>query len=277
MTRQLADSVRIAAERLRVAGVEDPADDAWRLAHEAVMRVRGYRPVPHEEVDEEVSKLLADWLGQRESRRPVSQIIGYRSFYDSEFAVNSDVLDPRPDSEVLVDAGLRQRPGRILDLGTGSGCLVLSILKRLPCATGVGVDLSETALEVARSNCRQLGLCDRARFIRSDWFKSVSGRFDLIIANPPYLSESEYDHSPPELMDWEPRLALTTGGDGLEAYRTIAAGTCTYLAPLGRLVLEIGFGGLRPVRQIAEQSALRIEEVIHDLANRPRALICTSI
>ena len=256
--------------------MECPADDAWKLAHEAVMRVRGFRPVPNEEVDHEVSELLADWFGQRERRRPVSQIIGYRCFYDSEFTVNSDVLDPRPDSEVLVDAGRRQRPGRILDLGTGTGCLLLSILKDLPCATGIGIDLSESALEVARSNCRQLGLCNRARFIRSDWFSSVRGRFDLIVANPPYLSESEYDHSPPELTDWEPQLALTSGGDGLEAYRTIAAGAGTHLAPLGRLVLEIGFGKLRPVRQIAEQSALRIEEVIHDLADRPRALICSA-
>ena len=152
----------------------------------------------------------------------------------------------------------------------------MSILKDLPCATGIGIDLSEPALEVARSNCRQLGLCNRARFIRSDWFSSVRGRFDLIVANPPYLSESEYDHSPPELTDWEPQLALTSGGDGLAAYRTIAAGAGTHLAPLGRLVLEIGFGKLRPVRQIAEQSGLRIEEVVHDLANRPRALICTA-
>ena len=272
-----SEYVAAAAARLGAAGVENPAVDAWRLAEEAFSRLHGRCGlVPHEEIDRNAEVLLSDWLNQRECRRPVSQIIGRRHFHKGEFIVTSDVLDPRPESEILVDAGILRDPKHILDLGTGSGCLLLSLLAELPAARGVGIDLSHGALRIARENSRRMGLADRADFHRSDWFSKVVGRFDLIVANPPYLSESEYADSPGELAQWEPRLALTDGGDGLSPYRIIAAGAGRHLSPGGCLIFEIGAGSLDQVRDIAIQSALKVERVVPDFEGRPRAVCCTS-
>ena len=277
MSETYSEYVVCAAARLRAAGVESPAGDAWRLAEEAFSRLHGQRQlVPHEEIDGNTAVLLSNWLNQREGRRPISQIIGRRHFHKSEFIVTSDVLDPRPESEFLVDAGVLRGPGRILDLGTGSGCLLLSILSELPEARGVGIDLSEEALQVARKNSLSLGIFDRANFHRSDWFSEVVGRFDLIVANPPYLSESEFADSPKELTQWEPRMALTDGGDGLSHYRIITAGAKRHLLPGGCLIFEIGAGRLDHVRDLAVLSALNVEQVVLDHEGRPRAICCTS-
>ena len=277
MSESYSEYVVAAAARLRAAGVEDPAGDAWRLAEEAFRRLHGRSQlVPHERIDRNTAALLTNWLDQRESRRPVSQIVGQRHFHKNEFMVTSDVLDPRPESEFLVEAGVIRAPGRILDLGTGSGCLLLSLLVELPEACGVGIDLSEDALRIARENSLRLGVSDRASFHQSDWFREVVGRFDLIVANPPYLSESEFADSPKELVQWEPRLALTAGGDGLSPYRTIAVDANRHLSPGGCLIFEIGAGRLDQVRDLAVQAALDVEQVVLDHEGRPRAICCTS-
>ena len=277
MSETYSECVAAAAARLGAAGVENPAGDAWKLAEEAFSRIHGLRQlVPHEEIDGKAAVLLSNWLDQRESRRPVSQIIGRRHFHKSEFIVTSDVLDPRPESELLVDAGILRDPGRILDLGTGSGCLLLSLLAELPEASGVGVDLSEDALRIARENSLRLGVSDRADLHRSDWFSEVVGRFDLIVANPPYLSELEFADSPKELVHWEPRMALTAGGDGLSSYRIITAGASRHLSPGGCLMFEIGEGRLDQVRDLAVLSELDVEQVVLDHEGRPRAICCTS-
>jgi release factor glutamine methyltransferase len=138
------------------------------------------------------------------------------------------------------EGGRRNAPLRLLDLGTGTGCILLSCLASMPLATGTGVDLSEPALAVARDNARSLGLAARARFLRSDWFSAVEGRFDLIVSNPPYIAEAEMPGLAAEVRDWEPHLALTPGGDGLGAYRALAAGAGARLMNGGRLFLEIG-------------------------------------
>ena len=277
MSETYSEFVVSAAARLRAAGVESPAGDAWKLAEEAFGRLHGRgQLVPHEEIDRNTADLLSCWLDQREGRRPVSQIIGRRCFHSSEFIVTSDVLDPRPESEFLVDAGVLRDPGRILDLGTGSGCLLLSLLIALPDACGVGIDLSKDALRIARENSLRLGVSGRANFHRSDWFSEVVGRFDLIVANPPYLSESEFADSPRELVQWEPRMALTAGGDGLSPYRIITAGAKRRLSPGGCLILEIGAGRLDQVRELAVLSAMDVEQVVLDHEGRPRAICCTS-
>ena len=274
MTGSISEAVTAAAKRFHAAGVENPAADAWRLAGEAYSRIHGLQQlVPHERIDPDTARLLGDWFDQRERRRPVSQIVGRRLFRNLEFSVTSDVLDPRPESEVLVEAGVKRCPERILDLGTGSGCLLLSLLAELPGAEGVGIDSSEAALRVARENSKRTGLCGRARFHRSDWYSAISGQFDLIVSNPPYLTESEFNRSPAELR-WEPQQALTVGGDGLSPYRTIAAGANRHLASGGRLLLEIGAGRLDQVSRIVAQFALCVEEVHFDLDRRPRAMSC---
>ena len=261
------------ADRLRRVQVEDPWQDAWRLADKACMRLLGRRAIPHEQLDEQVAALLENWIGQREQRRPVSQIIGRRRFFDCEFEINSDVLDPRPESEVLVESGLSLRPNRILDLGTGSGCLLLSLLGGLSDATGLGIDISDASLAIANSNSRRLGLRGRAEFQLSNWLELVVGQFDLIVANPPYLSAREYEDSPPELRLWEPAIALTPGGDGLSSYRAISRKAADHLSDNGRMLLEIGQGRREAVERILEGDGWTIADIAFDLDGRPRCLV----
>jgi release factor glutamine methyltransferase len=161
----------------------------------------------------------------------------------------------------------------MLDLGTGSGCILLSCLAGMPISRGVGTDVSEPALEVARGNARHLGVADRTRFLRSDWFSAVTGRFDLIVANPPYIAEDEMAGLAPEVRDWEPRAALTPGGDGLDAYRAIAAGAGARLMAGGRLILEIGPTQAGAVSALLQAQGLDAVEVRRDLDGRDRVVI----
>mgnify|MGYP001032363558 CR=1 FL=1 len=151
-----------------------------------------------------------------------------------------DVLDPRPDTETLVAAALEQPFARVVDLGTGSGAIVLTLLAEHPAATAVGVDLSPAAIAVAQGNAERLGVAGRVALLQSDWFGAVTGRFDLIVSNPPYIAADEMALLSPEVRDHEPHMALTPGGDGLDAYRHIAAKAGAYLTKGGRILLEIG-------------------------------------
>jgi release factor glutamine methyltransferase len=179
------------------------------------------------------------FVAERRAHRPVSKITGMRAFWRHEFLVTDDTLDPRPDTEVLVAKALERPFAKMLDLGTGTGCILLSCLVERPAATGLGTDLSEAALVVAAANADRLGVT-RARFLRSDWFAAVTGRFDLIVSNPPYIAAEEMAGLAPDVRLWDPELALTPGGDGLAAYRAIAAGAAARLVAGGRLLLEIG-------------------------------------
>jgi release factor glutamine methyltransferase len=161
-------------------------------------------------------------------------------FWGRNFLVNADVLDPRPETEVLVSAASEELYRRVLDLGTGSGCLLVTLLAEQTASSGIGVDLSASALQVAGRNAALHGVADRANFIHSDWFSAVEGQFDLIVSNPPYIAAPEVPSLEPEVRDWEPRMALTDEADGLEAYRFILARAQAHLAPGGRLLLEHG-------------------------------------
>ncbi len=176
----------------------------------------------------------------RAGRQPVAQIIGKRLFWGQDFIVTRDTLDPRPETECLVAEAILRPFSKMLDLGTGTGCILLSCLGAMPRAVGVGADIASAALDVAQRNAAALGLTQRAAFLRSDWFSAVEGRFDLITANPPYIALSEMPQLSPDVRQWEPHLALTDGADGLGAYRAIAAGAGAHLLPGGRLLLEIG-------------------------------------
>ena len=187
--------------------------------------------------------------------------------------VTPDVLDPRPETETLVAAALEQPFARLLDLGTGSGCILISLLADRPSAQGVGTDLSDAALEVARRNAGQLGVAERVRFLRSDWFGGVQGRFDLIVSNPPYIAEDEMAALAPEVRDWEPRAALTPGGDGLAAYRAIAQGAGARLMAGGRLILEIGPTQGAAVTALLRAAGFDCVEIRPDLDGRDRVVI----
>ncbi|MDE3029436.1 MAG: peptide chain release factor N(5)-glutamine methyltransferase, partial [Paracoccaceae bacterium] len=212
-------------------------------------------------------------LVARSVRQPVSQITGHRLFWGRPFRVTPDVLDPRPETEILIEAALAAPFARVLDLGTGSGAIALTLLAERPDATGLATDLSTAALAVAEANAGSLGVADRVEFRRADWFAEVAGRFDLIVSNPPYIAASEMADLAPEVLEWEPHMALSPGGDGLDAYRAIAAGAAEHLTPEGRVMVEIG-----PM-QAADVSALFIDaglgrtETLRDLDGRDRVVV----
>ena len=211
-------------------------------------------------------------IDRRLMHQPVSQIIGQRAFYGLDFAVSGDVLDPRPETERLVEIALTEPFSNLLDLGTGSGCILLTLLEQNGGANGVGTDISAPALKVAKANAAALNVASRAEFLISDWYSDVQGQYDLIVSNPPYIAQAEMAGLAPEVRDWEPHIALTPGGDGLGAYRTIAAGTRAHLAPGGRLIVEIGPTQGRDVAQIFAQAQLQQIQIAQDLDGRDRVV-----
>lgn len=236
-----AEALRLALPRLRDAGVEDaPRDARLLLAHAMdIAQDRLTLHLPDEMTAPQIAAYERAVLA-RIARQPVAQILGRRQFWGLTFRVTPDTLDPRPDTETLVAEALTVPFLSMLDLGTGTGCILLSCLKSMPMARGLGVDISTAALDVARGNAQSLGLSRRAEFRRSDWFSDVAGVFDLIVSNPPYIAAAEMPGLTPEVRDWEPHLALTPGGDGLEPYRIIARAAPARLMPGGRILVEIG-------------------------------------
>lgn len=215
-----------------------------------------------------------DAVAARERRVPVSQIVGRRLFWGRSFRVTADVLDPRPETETLIAHALEGPPARrILDLGTGSGCILLTLLAEWPEAKGLGVDVSAAALEVSAGNARALGVDQRATFGLGDWCVGVDGPFDLVVSNPPYLAEAEHDALEPEVRLHEPRAALAGGDDGLDAYRRIAAGIGPLLAPGGRLMLEIGPGQGAAVSGIFTAEGRGVARILPDLDGRDRVVV----
>lgn len=266
----LADAVR----RLAAAGIDGAARDARRLlAHALGVGADRVSLLAPETLPPEAQARFAAAVAARLRRQPVSQITGSRAFFGREFLVTRDTLDPRPETETLVAAALERPFVKMLDLGTGTGCILLSCLAGMPCAAGIGSDVSEAALAVARANARRLGLSERARFVVSDWFANITGRFDLIVSNPPYIAEAEMAGLAPEVRDWEPRGALTPGGDGLDAYRAIAAGAVSRLMAGGRLLLEIGPTQAAAVSALLAAQGFAVSEVRRDLDGRDRVVI----
>lgn len=267
------EALRAAIPRLQAAGVQDaPRDARLLLAH--AMKIVPDRLTLHlsDPLAPEAAARFESALVERISRRPVSQIIGQRLFWGRSFRVTADTLDPRPETETLVAAALEEPFARVLDLGTGTGAILLSLLAEQPQATGLAVDLSPAALDVARQNAGTLGLADRAEFRLSDWFIGIEGRFDLIVSNPPYIAAAEMAELSPEVRDWEPHLALTPGGDGLDAYRAIAAGAPAHLEPGGRLMVEIGPPQGEAVADFFRGAGLADVQILLDLDGRPRVV-----
>lgn len=213
-------------------------------------------------------------ISQRKQRQPVSQIIGSREFWGRKFMVTSDVLDPRPDTETIIEEVLNgEKPSRILDLGTGSGCILLTLLAEFSNAYGLGVDKSATALNVARINADALGVISRAELKQSDWFSNVTGQFDIIVSNPPYISADAMLHTAPEVYKWEPHCALTPGGDGLDSYREIASNAANYLTPHGRIFLEIGWDQAKAVLSVFSDAGFKNGYCRQDLAGHDRIIV----
>jgi len=216
-------------------------------------------------------------IDRRATREPVSHILGQREFWSRGFFVTSDVLDPRPDSETLIDAVLKQtketrEPDAILDLGTGSGCLLLTLLAEIKNAKGVGVDLSDKALEIAVKNAKSLSLEERSSFLKSLWFENVSGTFDVIVSNPPYIETDDIAGLQTEVRDFEPHLALDGGEDGLECYRQITAEISVFLKPEGFVIFEVGIGQDVAVGNLMRGAGFENIKVHYDLASVARCV-----
>ncbi len=266
----LADAVR----RLKVANVPDAATDARvLLAHAMGIERSRLTLVMPDALTEQAQARFAKAIAARETRQPVSHITGIREFYGRVFTVTPDVLDPRPDTELLVDAALQTPFETVLDLGTGSGCILLSLLAENTAATGQGMDCSHDAIDVANVNATALRLEKRSQFAVSDWFANVQGRFDLIVSNPPYITGDEMADLAPEVRDWEPKVALTPGGDGLEAYRIITAAAPRYLTPNGRLIVEIGAGQAKDVQALFQSAGFDGITCLQDLNGRDRVVL----
>ncbi len=279
----VGDAFREITGRLAGVGVEAPRLDARLLVAAALgesAESGGGITVlcqPARSLTASEERLLRELAGRRERREPLAQILGRREFWSLPFRVTADVLTPRPDSETLVEAVLGRVLDKsaalgLLDLGAGSGCLLLALLSELPQATGIGVDISEAALAIGRQNASALGLERRAVFRHGDWCGGLEGSFDVIISNPPYIPADDLAKLQPEVRTFEPRLALAGGRDGLDAYRELIPGMCGLLATEGGVFLETGLGQTAAVSGILRENGLQVIEIKEDLSGIPRVI-----
>ncbi len=280
----VAEALSAAAHELAGAGIDSPRLDARLLLAEAyreseqtmtTVELLAHRERPIEPV---VWQRFQALLGRRRRREPVSRILGRREFWSLPFMITADTLDPRPDSETLVEALLgevqdKDRMLRILDLGAGTGCLLLALLSELPNATGLGLDISAAACDVARQNAQALDLDRRATFVLGNWGLEVEGRFNLIVTNPPYIPECDIDGLTPEVAVFDPRRALSGGSDGLASYRALIPGLRSLLTPDGSVALEIGFGQAEPVVGLLVDHGFSKTDIRRDLAGYPRCVL----
>lgn len=276
MLKRAADVLAEATARLAQAEIPEPGRDARRLlAH--ILKVPAGRltlflPEP---ISDPLQASFLAVIERRAARVPVSHLIGRRMFYGRDFIVTPDVLDPRPETETLIEVALAEPFATVLDLGTGSGAILLSLLSERDGAVGIGTDLSGDALQVAYWNRNALQLEDRADLRKGDWFQALDSdmcEFDLIVSNPPYIAESEIAALSPEVRNYEPRLALTDEGDGLSAYRQITAQAYDRLAPMGRLIVEIGPTQSSAVCKMMAHAGFEAILTIPDLDGRDRVI-----
>ncbi len=278
----LAEAWEAATRRLAAAGVSSPRLDA-RLLIQQALRIDAARMLasPCDPLGEPERTRLAELVERRTRREPISHILGEKEFWSLPFRVTADTLAPRPDTETLIEAALdrindRRGPVSVLDLGTGSGCLLLTLLSERRDAWGLGVDLSAEAIEVARGNACRLGLKTRAAFVVGDWAGAIEGCFDIVLSNPPYIAGGELRALPPEVSAFEPRLALDGGADGLQAYRILARQLPRLLSRHGAAFLEVGDGQADPVAGLMEAGGdLSVVAVRQDLSGVSRCLAVT--
>jgi release factor glutamine methyltransferase len=267
-----------AKTRLEAAGLAGPVIDARLLVEAAAEATRAdIVGDPYRELTAEQEATLEGYLSRREHREPVSHILGRKGFWKIMLGVTPDVLTPRPDTETVVEYALRDfpehAPWSVLDLGVGSGAILLALLAERPAAKGLGVDVSEEALAVARDNAASLGLAGRVALLRSDWTTGLGDEtFDLVVSNPPYIATEVIETLEPEVRDHEPRIALEGGPDGLSHYRTLAPEILRVLKPGGRFAVEIGYDQKVAVEALFREAGASSITTIKDLADRDRVV-----
>ena len=265
-----------ARDRLKAAGVDTPVIDARLLVEAAAGATRAdLLSDPHRILSGEQSTMLDDYLQRRERREPVAHILGRKGFWSIMLNVGPQVLTPRPETEQVVSAALEaielHAPARLLDLGVGSGAILLAVLAERPAAKGLGVDISEEALAVARENASNLGLAAQVALLRGDWTSGLEDAgFDVVVSNPPYVPTGEIETLEPEVRQYEPRAALDGGPDGLSAYRVLAPEILRVLKPGGRFVVEVGRDQGAAVRSLFEAAGATEVRLSQDLGGRER-------
>ncbi|HEX4571345.1 MAG TPA: peptide chain release factor N(5)-glutamine methyltransferase [Dongiaceae bacterium] len=276
----LAEAQREVSRRLAPAGIPEPRREARLLVAAATgLSQAALIADPERPLSQSEAGRLAELAGRRAAREPLSRILGWREFWSLRFALGPDTLDPRPDSETLIEAALdwlgagRGRPLKVLDLGTGTGCLLLALLSELPAAEGLGIDASSGAAALARRNAESLGLGFRARFMTGSWGEGIEERFDIVLCNPPYVPAEEIARLEPEVARFDPWLALSGGADGLASYRALARQLPGLLATDGGAFVEIGLGQAGPVGALFEAGGLPVLASRADLGEVPRCLV----
>ncbi|MGB0695302.1 MAG: peptide chain release factor N(5)-glutamine methyltransferase [Rhodospirillaceae bacterium] len=269
------------AERLRSAGLPDARQEARFLVSGALeiapgqLSVHPERPVAADQAGHVLALAM-----RRAAREPLSRLLGQRGFLDMELALGPDTLDPRPETELLVDAACRlaeqawgDRPLRILDLGTGTGCILIGVLRARPGDHGIGIDIAPGAVAVAQDNAQRWGVADRASFQLGDWASGLDGPFDLVLSNPPYIPSADIAALEPEVRDHDPRLALDGGDDGLAAYRLLAEQVPALLASGGFLLVEIGENQGKAVRNLFTAVGLGPYGEVEDFSGKERCIL----
>jgi release factor glutamine methyltransferase len=277
-TMDVREAALWAETKFRNAGIETARLDAeLLLAHLLAVERISIILLPHRALSADEDQRFRLMVARRANREPFAYVVGEKEFWSLPFMVTPATLIPRPDSETLIDVAVRNlafnHPARILDFGTGCGCLLLAALSEFSHATGVGVDQSEAALRIARQNGQTLSLADRVLWLQSDWDAALEADqgFDLILANPPYIGESERDSLEPDVRDYEPAAALFAGQDGLAAYHNLLPAISRRLAPAGIALVEIGRSQADAVTLLAQAAGFRVK-VHPDLTGWPRVL-----
>ena len=280
MSLTLLQAWQSAKARLETAGLAGPVIDARLLVEAAAEATRADIVTdPYRALTPEQEERLADYLARRERRQPVSHILGRKGFWKIMLSVTPDVLIPRPDTEVIVDYVLKKFPDEtapfhILDLGVGSGAIVLSILAERPRAKGLATDISDEALAVARENAANLGLANQIAFARGNWTEGLAdASFDVVVSNPPYIASEVIETLEPEVKDHEPRVALDGGADGLDAYRHLAPEILRVLKPGGLFAVEIGYDQKDAVEALFNEVGAGDVWTIKDLSTNDRVVV----
>jgi release factor glutamine methyltransferase len=279
MSLTLLQAWQSAKKRLEAVGLVGPVIDARLLVEAAADASRADIVTdPYRILTPQQEETLADYIARRERREPVSHILGRKGFWKVMLAVNADVLTPRPETEVIVDYVLKQFPEEmafnILDLGVGSGAIILSILAERPAAKGLATDISDDALAVARENAANLGLASRVAFARGDWTSGLADEsFDVVVSNPPYIASEVIESLEPEVRQYDPRIALDGGADGLDAYRSLAPEIMRVLRPGGAFAVEIGYDQKDTVEALFNEAGASDVWTIKDLSTHDRVVV----
>lgn len=281
-------AIYTASQRLKSSGIESARLDASvLLAHVMGIKRENLLLEAEKRLTAQQYKNYDTLITRRAKSEPIAYIIGKKEFWSLDFAVTRDTLIPRPDSELLIEEALkiaknmaseRIRPLtllniEVLDIGTGTGCLLIALLKELRKARGLGVDISESALKVARKNARFHEIDNRAQFRKSRWHYNAKGTFDLIISNPPYIAKHDLNNLMKDILDYEPALALASGVDGMDSYRMISKNIKSKINKGGYVLCEVGKGQAKKVAKILQDAGLTLEGIKNDLAGIPRCVI----